>query len=138
MSRLPANIGLVALDFDGVLTDDRVIVGQDGSESVVCSRSDGLGIALLRHAGVPVVILSTEPNPVVTARADKLGVPVFQGLKDKAQTLGHLLRERAVDPADVVYVGNDVNDGGCLKLVGCAVGRRCPRRTWNLSPATPP
>ncbi len=55
MSRLPANVGLVALDFDGVPTDDRVLVGQDGSESVVCSRSDGLGIALLRHAGVPVV-----------------------------------------------------------------------------------
>ena len=121
MAALPDKIRLLALDFDGVLTDDRVIVGQDGYESVICSRADGMGIALLRRAGVEVVILSTEPNPVVTARGNKLGVPVFQGLPDKGRALAEVVNQRGLDLAEVVFVGNDVNDLDCLKMAGCGV-----------------
>jgi N-acylneuraminate cytidylyltransferase len=121
MPRLPEQVGLLVLDFDGVLTDDRVIVHQDGSESVICSRSDGMGVDLLRRAGLDVVILSTEPNPVVSARGRKLGVPVFQGLDNKMDKLGELVEQRNLDWADVVFVGNDVNDVECLKRAGCGV-----------------
>ncbi len=119
--QMPPRLALLALDFDGVLTDDRVIVSQDGTESVVCSRADGLGIALLKEAGLPVEILSTETNPVVAVRAKKLGVPVRQGLTDKAETLRVLARESNIELHHVMYVGNDVNDAGCLALAGCAV-----------------
>ena len=121
MSGLPDRISLLALDFDGVLTDGRVIVGQDGSESVICSRADGMGIGLLRRAGLAIVILSTEPNPVVAARGRKLGLPVFQGLEDKAGRLREIVKQRGIDLAEVVFVGNDVNDVQCLRLAGCGV-----------------
>ena len=118
---LPSQVALVVFDFDGVMTDDRVWVDQDGRESVVAHRGDGMGIALLRKAGIPAVVLSTEPNPVVAARCKKLQLPVRQDLQDKAETLRNLLAEQQIDPAQVVYLGNDINDLPCFPLVGCAV-----------------
>jgi YrbI family 3-deoxy-D-manno-octulosonate 8-phosphate phosphatase len=115
------NAALLALDFDGVLTDDRVIVHDDGHEAVVCSRSDGMGIALLRAAGLPMVILSSETNPVVTHRAAKLGVPVAQGLTDKLAALYAVCDEQGIAADRVIFVGNDVNDRGCLAAAGVAV-----------------
>jgi len=103
-----------------VMTDDRVWVDQDGRESVAAHRGDGMGIALLRKAGIPAVVLSTEPNKVVAARCKKLQLPVQQDLQDKAEALRKLLAERQVDPAQVVYLGNDINDLPCFPLVGCA------------------
>ena len=120
-ARLPEQIAALVLDFDGVFTDDKVYVLQDGRESVRCSRSDGMGIGMLKQTGLPIWVLSTEVNPVVQARADKLGLPVRQGLKDKGHALQQLMQEQGYDPAQVVYVGNDVNDLPCLKLVGCPV-----------------
>lgn len=119
--RLPDRVALVVFDFDGVLTDGRVVVHEDGSESVVCSRADGLGVDLLRQAGIDVMIVSSETGPVVTTRGLKLGVPVFQGVKDKGATLARLLREAGVHPSQMVFVGNDVNDADALRLAGCAV-----------------
>jgi N-acylneuraminate cytidylyltransferase len=118
---LPKQVELVVFDFDGVMTDDRVWVDQDGRESVVANRRDGLGIAALRKAGIPMVVLSTEPNPVVAARCRKLELLVIQGLSDKSVALRALLEERQLDPSHVIYLGNDVNDLPCFPLVGCAV-----------------
>jgi YrbI family 3-deoxy-D-manno-octulosonate 8-phosphate phosphatase len=118
---MPTRVALVVFDFDGVMTDDRVWVDQDGRESVAAHRSDGMGIALLRKAGIPAVVLSTEPNPVVAARCKKLQLPVQQDIQDKGEALRQLLAERQVDPAQVVYLGNDINDVPCFPLVGCAV-----------------
>ncbi len=120
MRPLPADIQLLALDFDGVLTDDRVYIAQDGTEYVACSRSDGMGFALLRRAGIDAVILSSETNPVVTARAKKLGIPAHQALDHKADTLRSIARDRNLDLAHVVYIGNDVNDAECLRIAGFA------------------
>jgi YrbI family 3-deoxy-D-manno-octulosonate 8-phosphate phosphatase len=106
----PLGVRLVVTDFDGVLTDDRVLVLEDGREAVFCTRADGLGCGLLRAAGIEVVILSTETNPVVSARAAKLGVTALQGCPDKGAAMRSLLAERGLDGGDVVYVGNDVND----------------------------
>ncbi|MEO5877620.1 MAG: acylneuraminate cytidylyltransferase [Streptosporangiaceae bacterium] len=114
----PLDVDALVTDFDGVHTDDRAHVAQDGTESVTVSRADGMGVALLRKAGVPVLILSTEVNRVVRARADKLGVPVLHGVADKAAVLEKWLHDAGWDPARVAYVGNDVNDLGCLALVG--------------------
>ena len=118
---IPHQVDLLVMDFDGVMTDDRVWVDQDGHESVAANRRDGMGIAMLHKAGVPMVVLSTETNPVVAARCQKLNLPVIQGLSDKSTSLQRLIKERQLDPAHVVYLGNDVNDLNCFPLVGCAV-----------------
>ncbi len=118
---LPNQVELVVFDFDGVMTDDQVWVDQSGNESVAASRSDGMGIARLHRAGIPMVVLSTETNPVVAARCRKLDLPVIQGLSDKANALKQYLLERQLDPSHIVYLGNDVNDLLCFPLVGCGV-----------------
>jgi N-acylneuraminate cytidylyltransferase len=112
---------LVVFDFDGVMTDNRVWVGEEGGELVACNRSDGLGLAMLRQLGVDLLVLSTETNPVVRARCVKLALPFEQGVRDKAGRLRDLLRERGLAPSDVIYLGNDVNDLDCMRLVGYGV-----------------
>jgi YrbI family 3-deoxy-D-manno-octulosonate 8-phosphate phosphatase len=118
---LPKQVDLLVMDFDGVMTDDRVWVDQDGRESVAANRRDGMGITALHKAGIPMIVLSTEPNSVVAARCYKLNLPVIQGLSDKSAALRQVLQERHLDYAHVVYLGNDINDLPCFPLVGCAV-----------------
>jgi N-acylneuraminate cytidylyltransferase len=116
-----AGIRLLVLDFDGVMTDNRVLVDQEGRESVFCDRRDGLGIGLLREAGPEVIVLSKEPNPVVTARCRKLSIAVVQGLDDKLPVLRRLAAERGLEPPQIAYVGNDINDLECLAWVGVSI-----------------
>lgn len=118
---LPDRIAGVALDFDGVFTDNRVIVFQDGREAVVCSRSDGWGLAELKAMGIPVAVISTEKNAVVAARCKKLDIECVHGVEDKLSVLKQWAIKRGADLRDVVYVGNDVNDFACLQAVGCPV-----------------
>jgi N-acylneuraminate cytidylyltransferase len=115
------DVDAVVTDFDGVHTDDRVLIGQDGDEYVTVNRSDGMGVALLTRAGIPLLILSTERNPVVAARARKLGVEVRHGLDDKAAALAAWADEKGIPLARIAYLGNDVNDLACLELVGWPV-----------------
>ena len=112
---------LLVLDFDGVLTDNRVLVHEDGTEAVWCHRGDGWGIARLRDAGMQIVVLSTETNGVVAARCRKLGIDCVQGQDDKGAALRLLLQTRAVAASRVAYVGNDVNDLDCLQAVGVPI-----------------
>jgi YrbI family 3-deoxy-D-manno-octulosonate 8-phosphate phosphatase len=126
---VPDTVEAVVLDFDGVLTDNRVWVDQEGGESVAAHRGDGWGIAELKRTEIKILILSTETNPVVSARAEKLDVPVVQGSGDKAGALKEWLADNDVEPAHTIYVGNDVNDLPCFPLVGfaCAVADAHPQ-----------
>jgi YrbI family 3-deoxy-D-manno-octulosonate 8-phosphate phosphatase len=119
--RLPRRPALVVFDFDGVMTDNRVFVLQDGTEGVLCNRADGLGLEMLRRAGLPVLVLSREANPVVQARCAKLGIPYLQGVGDKWGALRTYVAQHGYVAADVVFVGNDVNDLVCLANVGFSV-----------------
>ena len=112
------SVDLVILDFDGVLTDNRVYVFQDGREAVVCHRGDGWGIELLRAAQIELLILSTETNPVVSERAKKLNIDCLQGCQDKSKAVEQLIADRGFDPNRIVYVGNDTNDIQAMELVG--------------------
>ena len=69
------------------------------------------------------MILSSEPNPVVRARAEKMGVEAIHGIdiRGKGEALKQLLAEKKVDAANVVYIGNDLNDLPCFKIAGWAV-----------------
>ena len=116
-----ADVKLLVLDFDGVMTDNRVWVDQDGRESVACNRSDGWGLARLREADVQVLVLSTEQNPVVAARCRKLGIECVQGCDDKRTRLEQLIAERSLTAAQTAYVGNDHNDLACMHGVGVAI-----------------
>lgn len=111
----------VVFDFDGVFTDNRVLVLQDGSEAVLCSRSDGHGVACLKQAGIPMVILSKERNPVVSARAAKLGIEVKQAVDDKLAALRTWSAARGIDLADVAFVGNDAPDVPSITSVGYGI-----------------
>jgi YrbI family 3-deoxy-D-manno-octulosonate 8-phosphate phosphatase len=115
------DVDAVVLDFDGTQTDDRVYVDSDGRESVAVHRGDGLGVAALRRSGLHLLILSTEENPVVAARAGKLRVPVLHGVDRKDLALAAWCEEKGVAPERVLYAGNDVNDLACLGLVGWPV-----------------
>ncbi|WP_441280338.1 KdsC family phosphatase [Tardiphaga sp. 862_B3_N1_1] len=108
-------------DFDGVFTDNTVYVSQDGTESVRCWRSDGLGLSRVRSAGVKMLIISTETNPVVTARAAKLQLPCKQGIADKAEAVIKVCREFEIAPKCTMFVGNDINDIPAFKVVGLPV-----------------
>lgn len=120
-ARLLKRVRVVVFDFDGVFTDNRVLVSEDGREAVVCTRADGLGLQLLTRAGVDCIVLSTETNPVVSARCRKLGLPCVQGQWNKVEALERLLAERGVPAAEAAYVGNDVNDLGCLERAGVPI-----------------
>ncbi|MEU3789581.1 N-acylneuraminate cytidylyltransferase [Streptomyces fructofermentans] len=115
------DIDAVVLDFDGTQTDDRVLIDSDGREFVSVHRGDGLGIAALRRSGLTMLILSTEQNPVVAARARKLKIPVLHGIDRKDLALKQWCGEQGIAPERVLYVGNDVNDLPCFALVGWPV-----------------
>lgn len=117
----PKDVKLVLLDFDGVLTDNRVWVDADGRESIAANRGDGWGIARLKEAGVRIVVLSRETNPVVAARCQKLGVEVRQSVQDKAKAVEDLLKKGEIDPGATIFVGNDENDLPAFPKVACAV-----------------
>ncbi len=121
--RMPRKIELVIFDFDGVFTDNRVWTDQDGREMVAASRSDSLKFRELREKGIEVMILSSEPNSVVTARAKKVGVEVMQGigLQDKGRVMREVLEQKKVKAENVVYVGNDINDLPCFEIAGWSV-----------------
>lgn len=121
LSEILTNISFVVFDFDGVFTDNTVYVAQDGTESVRCWRSDGIGLSRLRAAGVHALIVSTEVNPVVSARARKLKCACKQGIDDKAEAIRDACREFGVNPAHVAFVGNDINDIPAFNSVGLPI-----------------
>lgn len=120
---LVSAIDLVVYDFDGVMTDNTALVDQNGNENVRVNRSDGLGVAAIRKLGFRQVILSKERNPVVSARAAKLDLPVSQGCDNKEEWLEAFCSREKIPLDRVLYVGNDLNDLDAMKRVGWPV---CP------------
>lgn len=90
-------IHTIIMDFDGVLTNNLVLTDHNGVESVSCNRSDGLGLNLLKkfleknNYEIEYFILSTESNPVVKKRAEKLNVKFFQGINSKDEFIFNYL-----------------------------------------------
>ena len=114
-------IRLVAFDFDGVFTDNMVYVFEDGSEAVRCFRSDGIGLQKLEPLGIKKVIISTEANPVVSARARKLKMECVQNCQDKRAVLKEIAGNMDISLDEVAFVGNDINDLPCLTCVALPI-----------------
>jgi YrbI family 3-deoxy-D-manno-octulosonate 8-phosphate phosphatase len=121
LARVIRTIQLVAFDFDGVFTDNTVYVSQDGAETVRCFRGDGIGLKKLARLGIHAVVISSESNPVVTARSRKLEVRCIQGREDKCSVLEEVVHELGLKLAQVAFVGNDINDLPCLNCVGLPI-----------------
>lgn len=122
------NIELIVYDFDGVLTDNKVILREDGIESVVVNRSDGLAIRIIKNAGIKQIIISKEKNKVVEARAKKLGIPVIKGVNNKKEILSLYCRENNIKLNNVAYLGNDINDLEAMMIVGYPI---CPADAYK-------
>jgi len=120
---LAGSTKIIITDFDGVLTDNCVYVSEIGVESVKCSRSDGLAIKILKDSNYKIYIYSTETNPVVSARAAKLNIESIQSVENKKTFLSNWSKKNSIDLNKVIYVGNDLNDFGAMKLCGYKI---CP------------
>ena len=110
-------IKCLIFDFDGVMTDNKVIVFDDGKEAVICNRGDGQGINILKDLDYKMMILSTETNSVVKFRAEKLGLEVIQGSKNKKKDLLNWLKTQEYSLDEIGYVGNDINDLEVMQVV---------------------
>lgn len=113
-----SKIQVIIYDFDGVMTDNKVIIDQFGNESVIVNRSDGLAISEISKMGIKQVIISTEENPVVQERAEKLKIPCLNGIKNKLLTLKAYFKDNNISKKNVIYIGNDINDLKAMKFIG--------------------
>jgi 3-deoxy-D-manno-octulosonate 8-phosphate phosphatase (KDO 8-P phosphatase) len=106
-----ARIKLLLMDCDGVLTDGRIWLFENGEEQKGFHTRDGLGIDLLHRAGLRSGILSGRKSSAVETRARDLGMSfVVQGHEDKVQAYADVLAQANVENAEVAYIGDDLND----------------------------
>ena len=121
------DVHTIVFDFDGVFTDNKVWIDQNGVESVCCDRGDGLGFDLLRafkeinNWVLNYFILSKEKNPVVSVRAEKLQIDSIQSVCNKADFLANYLDENRLNSEGLVYLGNDLNDLAAIRMAGFSV-----------------
>jgi 3-deoxy-D-manno-octulosonate 8-phosphate phosphatase (KDO 8-P phosphatase) len=119
---------LIVYDFDGVMTNNKVYLSQNGNETVQVNRADGLGVSEIKILGIEQIIISTETNPVVTTRANKLGINCLQGVENKKEALKIYCKKNDLDLKNVAYVGNDINDKEAMEIVGHSF---CPGDAHN-------
>ena len=109
------------LDFDGVLTTNKVLVNSDGEEFVVCSRSDGIGLSRIKKLGIQPIVISTESNLVVSKRCEKLNIDCHQSIDDKLAYVQSLQESSTIDLEKSIFIGNDINDISLLSAVALPV-----------------
>ena len=113
-----SSLSLIVYDFDGVMTDNKVYVDQNGIEMVQVNRGDGLGVSEIKKLGIKQIILSTEKNPVISARAKKLKIDCLQGVNNKKMVLTDYCSQNKIQIENVAFVGNDINDKEAMEIVG--------------------
>lgn len=109
---------ILFLDFDGVLTDGYVYVDENGRETVRCSHRDGMGIKMLIRAGVKVIVVSGQISPYVAARCQKMDIPFFQNVRNKARVIDIVMGAKQWTGDDVVFMGDDLNDIEAMTIPG--------------------
>ena len=120
----PRNIKLIVYDCDGVMTDNKVIVDQNGNEYATFHRGDGLAISRIRkELDIAQIVISAETNPIILKRCEKLSIPVMNSVENKAVALKDYCKTNQIGLPDVLYIGNDINDREAMCLAG---HRGCP------------
>lgn len=110
-----SKISLVISDFDGVMTDGKVEISEQGFESVTCSRLDGVGVKLLKKNGIDIIILSSEANKSVQHRAKKLNITAHTSVLDKLEFIKNLQSKRSITSDEIFYIGDEINDLAVMK-----------------------
>lgn len=118
MTTIADTLECIFYDFDGVMTDNRVLVSEDGKESVFANRGDGLGISYIKRLGIQQVIVSTEQNKVVEQRAKKLKIEVIHGVDDKGEVISRYCSDKGYTLSKTAFIGNDLNDLPAFNIVG--------------------
>lgn len=120
--RLPRGIRLAVFDVDGVLTDGRFYLSNEGVESKAFSTQDGYGLKRLLAAGVDVAVISSRSSQAVALRMAELGIRhVVQGARDKVAAFEKLTGELQLSAEQCVYVGDDIPDLPLLRRAGYAI-----------------
>jgi 3-deoxy-D-manno-octulosonate 8-phosphate phosphatase (KDO 8-P phosphatase) len=117
LRRRAARIRLVLTDVDGVLTDAGVYYSERGEELRRFSLRDGMGVELLRDAGIATAFLSREDSGIVRARAKKLAVTTYLGVRDKLAHLPQILAASGLERTELAFIGDDVNDLPLLRVI---------------------
>ena len=121
-------ISMIIYDFDGVMTNNKAYLNESGVESVQINRADGLGIELIRKLGIKQMILSTEKNKVVRARAKKLKIPVIHGVENKLLTFKKYCNDNNILNESIAFIGNDINDKDVMIYSGLSL---CPKDAYT-------
>ncbi len=110
------NLKFLFLDFDGVLTNNKVFVNEMGVESVECNRSDGLYSDLIKKKfSLDIIIISSEKNKVVKVRSKKMKIHAEYGVKNKFEYINNFLIKKKINFKNLIYIGNDINDFEAMK-----------------------
>lgn len=112
------DVAYIFYDFDGVMTNNCVLIGENGREYVTVNRSDGYAVSRLKHVGIRQMIISSEINPIVKKRARKLGIAVRKAVSDKGEEILEICKREGINPANTVFIGNDLNDLTAFQAVG--------------------
>ena len=116
-----AQIKLLALDVDGVLTDGTLNIGAEGEIFKGFNARDGLGLSCLLKSGVRVAIITGRQSAIIHRRAAELGITeIYEGIKDKRQALAQIAEESALSREEIAYMGDDLNDLPALTYAGLA------------------
>ncbi len=108
-------------DFDGVFTDNNVLIDELGNELVKCSRSDGIGIEKLKKKNIYFCIVSSETVPLAQIRAKKLKVPCFISVKNKYEVIKSIQSNMSFSKEECAFIGNDINDIKAFNAVGLKI-----------------
>ena len=112
-------IQLLIMDVDGVLTDGKLYLSDDGHETKTFNTKDGLGISMLLRAGIQVALISGRRSTAVERRAAELGIQhVYQSQVNKLQAFQECCNKVGVTPEQCAYIGDDINDIPVMRVVG--------------------
>jgi len=119
LQRRAAGVALLLFDVDGVLTDGKILMHPDGSESKQFDIKDGTGLVWAQRAGLKVGMLSARSSAATSQRAAQLGITILQqGVPSKLRAYEDILRQQALSDVDVAYMGDDVLDLPVITRVG--------------------
>lgn len=116
------NIKLFVCDIDGVFSDGRIYLGNDGEELKAFHTKDGYGMKALVASGVETAVITGRKSHIVQTRMSALNVStIIQGEENKLPALKKLLADKGLTPEQVAYIGDDMPDHACMQFVGMAV-----------------
>lgn len=114
-----SKIRMFIMDVDGTLTDGKIYISNNGEAMKAFNPKDGLGIKLLLKHNIIPVIITGRTSDIVRRRCEEIGIQIlFQGITKKAQKVKELMDTYHLQPEEVCYIGDDLNDLGAMKVAG--------------------